>query len=200
MGLDQYAFVVKPHAESTDFIIGWENGEYDEQQQQENMLAFCTWRKHPNLQGWMEKTFNRKADIEGYVGRVEPAGLSADGIQLTGMAINPKTGEEIPFDEVADQIVQGMQEEFDKNIPSILEKILENASNQRVFNCQPVRLNLSDLEQLETAVNRGELPATSGFFFGDNADEEYKEQDLQFIKMSREAINHGYQVYYNSWW
>ena len=54
--------------------------------------------------------------------------------------------------------------------------------------------------QLETAINRGELPKTEGFFFGDNADEEYKQQDIEFIVAAREAISKGYDVYYDSWW
>ena len=69
-----------------------------------------------------------------------------------------------------------------------------------MFNQQCVRLTLSDLEQLETAVIRGELPESSGFFWGDNSSEEYKEHDLQFIKDAREAINNGMDIYYDSWW
>ena len=34
------------------------------------------------------------------------------------------------------------------------------------FNCVPVRLTLSDLEQLEAHVTNKQLPETGGFFFG----------------------------------
>jgi len=195
MGLDQYAVVVKPHAENNDFYIGW-----DEEAKEENMLRFAVWRKHPNLHGWMEKLFNRKANLQNYTGEVARGGLSSDQIIINGMAINNETGQEMPIDNELQEVIKSMQEAINENLPDFRDQVLADAMNQRVFNCQPIRLNLSDLEQLETAINRGELPPTSGFFFGENADEEYKEQDLEFIKMSREAINNGFHVYYNSWW
>jgi hypothetical protein len=82
------------------------------------------------------------------------------------------------------------------------------------FNCIPVRLTLSDLEQLEAHILDKKLPETGGFFFGDDSfnwddengkpfedgDYHYKETDLKFIKDARKAIAEGKEVYYDSWW
>ena len=83
------------------------------------------------------------------------------------------------------------------------------------FNCIPVELTLTDLEQLEAEIVNKTMPQTGGFFFGEDSyswdeDEEgnklpkgdyyYKENDLQFIEDARKAINAGKKVYYNSWW
>ncbi len=82
------------------------------------------------------------------------------------------------------------------------------------FNCIPVRLTLSDIEQLEAHIVDKKLPETGGFFFGDdsfNWDDEngkpfedgdyyYKETDLKFIEDARKAIEEGKEVYYDSWW
>ena len=82
------------------------------------------------------------------------------------------------------------------------------------FNCIPVRLTLSDLEQLEAHIEGKSLPETGGFFFGNDSysyenedgkaysDEDYfhKEIDLQFITDARKAIAEGKEVYYDSWW
>ena len=80
------------------------------------------------------------------------------------------------------------------------------------FNCVPVEITLSDLEQLEAHVEGKSLPETGGFFFGNdsydyedenkNADGGYfhKEIDLKFIADARKAIAEGKEVYYDSWW
>ena len=74
------------------------------------------------------------------------------------------------------------------------------------FNCQPVELTLTDLEQLEAHIENKVLPETQGFFFGNDsyADYEgeygYKETDLKFIEDARKAIEEGKKVYYNCWW
>ena len=82
------------------------------------------------------------------------------------------------------------------------------------FNCVPVQLTLSDLEQLEAHIVDKKLPETGGFFFGDDSfnwdnedgkpfkegDYHYKETDLKFIEDARKAIAQGKEVYYDSWW
>lgn len=125
MGLDQYAYCVD------------NNGEKEE-------LAY--WRKHPNLQGFMENLWESK-------GRP---------------AFNPE----------------------------------ENAGGLGLsdFNCVPLELTREDLDALEDAVMNSELPETAGFFFGDDSDNEYMKQDLDFIQKAREAIDSGLTVMYDSWW
>tara|TARA_R100001594_G_C3907786_1_gene232526 strand:- start:46 stop:444 length:399 start_codon:yes stop_codon:yes gene_type:complete len=88
---------------------------------------------------------------------------------------------------------------------------LENPSKD--FNCCPVELNLSDIEQLEAHVENKALPETGGFFFGNDSfawtDDDgneftegyyYKEDDLKFIALARKALQEGKKVFYDSWW
>jgi hypothetical protein len=123
MGLDQWAKATK--GEATKDIHG--HIVYDEE------INLCEWRKHPNLQGWMESLW----------------------------------------------IVKGGSGEF---------------------NCVPVELTREDLENLRKSVDAASLPQTSGFFFGSDSDDYYKEQDLDFIKQAIELIEEGYTVTYSSWW
>lgn len=125
MGLDQYAYAVDNNGDKQD-------------------LAY--WRKHPNLQGWMERLWESK-------GR-----------------------------------------------PSFNQE--ENAGGLGLsdFNCIPVELTYDDLNALEDAVRGYGLPDTVGFFFGDNSDDYYKRQDLEFIQKAREALDNGLTVCYDSWW
>lgn len=123
MGLDQFAHAVD------------NNGEKEE-------LAY--WRKHPNLQGWMENLWESKG----------------------------KPG--LPEDQTSDMMSD--------------------------FNCIPVELNSDDLDDLEDAVRGSGLPSTTGFFFGSDSDEHYKENDLEFIRKAREALDAGLTVVYDSWW
>jgi hypothetical protein len=56
------------------------------------------------------------------------------------------------------------------------------------------------LERLESAVVNNELPGTSGFFFGEGADDYYRAQDLEFIRQARAELFLGLRVFYNSSW
>ncbi len=123
MGLDQYAHAID------------NNGEKEE-------LAY--WRKHPNLQGWMENLWHNK----GCPGRPEEP----------------------------------------------------NSLGMSDFNCIPVELDHSDLDDLENAIDNNKLPSTVGFFFGSDSDDHYKEQDLEFVRKAREALDAGLIVEYSSWW
>jgi hypothetical protein len=123
MGLDQYAYVID------------NNGKKEE-------LAY--WRKHPNLQGFMETLWRERG------------------------CPNPKN--------------------------------LENSLGLSNFNGIPLSLTEADLDRLEAAITNAALPATTGFFFGEDSDAHYKEQDLEFVKKSREALSAGLNVFYDSWW
>ena len=57
-----------------------------------------------------------------------------------------------------------------------------------------------DLDRLEQDIKAAQLPETSGFFFGDDSSDYYKEQDLEFIKRARSEIFCGLRVFYNSSW
>lgn len=67
------------------------------------------------------------------------------------------------------------------------------------FNCDPLILNIEDIDALEAAIKGEALPKTHGFFFGETTGEE-KEDDLEFIKKAREIIAEGRDVVYDSWW
>lgn len=121
MGLDQYAYTVDT------------NGKKEE-------IAY--WRKHPNLQGFMENLWESKG----------------------------RPGDRNENSELGD------------------------------FNCIPIELDYDDLAELESAVSNSELPSTGGFFFGDNSDNEYKQQDMEFVHAARTALDNGCKVMYDSWW
>lgn len=87
------------------------------------------------------------------------------------------------------------------NLHGLMEKIYEKKGGSEIhnFNCVNVQLNKDDLNELEKVIQKGKLVPTSGFFFG-QSDGSEKDDDLQFIKDARQAIEDGYDVYYTSWW
>lgn len=66
MGLDQYAYVAAKAGQNDEW---WEGAVFDEQSKdyQNPRVAkpkeIAYWRKHPNLQGWMERLWHRKQGI-----------------------------------------------------------------------------------------------------------------------------------------
>lgn len=70
---------------------------------------------------------------------------------------------------------------------------------QEEFNCVNVRLEPEDLDALEEAVRDGDLPRTSGFFFGESTPDD-RDDDLIFIRDARQELAEGRVVYYTSWW
>lgn len=78
--------------------------------------------------------------------------------------------------------------------------VVEDAGGMGTFNGVELELTHEDLDELERAVTHGQLPATSGFFFGNDADEHYYESDLSFIKNARAELFFGLKVFYNSSW
>ena len=68
------------------------------------------------------------------------------------------------------------------------------------FNGVEMELTAEDLDALERDVKKRQLPATSGFFFGNNSDQHYYDSDLAFIKAARTEMFMGLKVFYNSSW
>jgi hypothetical protein len=68
------------------------------------------------------------------------------------------------------------------------------------FNGIEMELTAEDLDKLELAVKEHQLPSTSGFFFGTDADEHYYNDDLKFIQEARAEMFLGLKVFYNSSW
>lgn len=86
------------------------------------------------------------------------------------------------------------------NLQGWMEQLWREKGGEGEFNCVDVELTLDDLEQLEASIEGEELPETAGFFFGNNSDDVYREQDLEFIAEASKAIEQGYKVVYTSWW
>lgn len=68
------------------------------------------------------------------------------------------------------------------------------------FNGIELELTYEDINELEQAVLAGRLPKTRGFFFGQDADDEYRDQDLEFCAAARADLFIGKRVFYNSSW
>ena len=141
MGLDQYAYVAAKSNQNDEF---WEGAELNkdsgnfENPNVPKPREIAYWRKHPNLQGWMDQLWRRK-------------GCESDA----------------PGDS---------------------------------FNGVELELTWEDLDELERAVTHGQLPPTTGFFFGEDSDDHYREKDLEFIKKARAELFVGLKVFYNSSW
>ncbi len=147
MGLDQYAYVAARAGQREEW---WDGAELDPATKdyvnnkvtQPRELAY--WRKHPNLQGWMESLWKEKMN---------------------------EANRELP------------ESEWDSS-----------------FNGIELELTAEDLDALERAVKKRQLPKTSGFFFGNDSDQQYYEHDLEFIKNARAELFLGLKVFYNSSW
>jgi hypothetical protein len=86
------------------------------------------------------------------------------------------------------------------NLHGWMRRLWESKGNEGGFNGDELELTYEDLERLELDVIAGTLPSTSGFFFGNDANEHYREQDLEFIKNARAELFMGLKVFYNSSW
>lgn len=87
------------------------------------------------------------------------------------------------------------------NLHGWMEKLAQDKGiSYDSFNGIELELTYDDLEVLELDVIAGTLPGTSGFFFGNDADDHYREQDLEFIKNARAELFMGLKVFYNSSW
>jgi hypothetical protein len=141
MGLDQYAYVTAKAGDYDRYYDAGvvENGEWVSTEPKPRELAY--WRKHPNLQGWMEQLWReRKLDL---------ISEAKDG-----------------------------------------------------FNCVELELTWLDLDRLEQVILTGQMAElnTTGFFFGEESDQHYRAQDLEFIKQARAELFLGLKVFYNSSW
>jgi hypothetical protein len=140
MGLDQYAYVA---AKAGSYDEYWGDENYEKKDDDPTKLRKPTelayWRKHPNLQGWMEQLWVEK---------------------------NPGSDGETGY----------------------------------MFNNIELELTWEDLDRLEADVKASNLPKTKGFFFGDDSDDHYKQDDLNFIKAAKAEVFLGLKVFYNSSW
>jgi hypothetical protein len=86
------------------------------------------------------------------------------------------------------------------NLHGWMHKLWNERGHSGDFNGDELELTAEDLDRLEHVIEQGQLPATSGFFFGNDADDHYKVQDLKFIQDARAELIVGMKVFYNSSW
>ncbi len=91
------------------------------------------------------------------------------------------------------------------NLHGWMEKLWRDKTDQHdvndmMFNGIELELTFDDITQLEEDIKNGNLPATSGFFFGSDSDDYYKAQDLEFVYEAKSRLFLGQKVFYNSSW
>ena len=86
------------------------------------------------------------------------------------------------------------------NLHGWMHRLWESRGNSGGFNGDELELTWDDLEQLEQDIRNKNLPGTTGFFFGNDADDEYREQDLKFVREAKAEAFLGLRVFYNSSW
>lgn len=141
VGLDQFAYVAVRAGVYQDY--------YDDDRAMPvtKPREIAYWRKHPNLQGWMQQLWLRKLAM-----------------------------------------------------PAHSSEPLQQPAPPDMFNGIELELTWEDLDQLEADIRSGQLPQTQGFFFGSDADDYYRAQDLEFVKQARAELFLGLKVFYNSSW
>jgi len=114
-----------------------------------------------------------------------------------------KPGKRVDFqDEVYKDEVEREELHYWRKHPNLhgfMEHLYREKGGEDSFNCRPVELTQEDIDRLAQSILDGELPETSGFFFGESFGDE-ENDDLEFCKKASEAIKEGYTVFYDSWW
>ena len=73
-------------------------------------------------------------------------------------------------------------------------------NDEQMFNGIELELTWEEVDRLEKDIIAGNLPGTSGFFFGTDADDYYKQYDLEFCKNAKADLFLCQRVFYNSSW
>jgi hypothetical protein len=120
------------------------------------------------------------------------------GLDMYAYALNREPNE--PVDFKADDAVEIHYWRKHPNLHGWMERLYrEKGGSRSDFNCVNVRLTAEDLDDLDSAIRSGNLPPTTGFFFGASDGTEC-DDDLNFVVKAREAIAAGLTVFYSSWW
>jgi hypothetical protein len=122
------------------------------------------------------------------------------GLDMYAYATKAKLNKEVDFSETN---LKGEELHYWRKHPNLhgwMQNLYESKGGKSdSFNGDCVVLDSEDLDNLEEDIKDGNLPNTSGFFFG-NSDGEETADDLLFVSKAREAIANGKTVYYTSWW
>ena len=103
--------------------------------------------------------------------------------------------------EIADTVEQTefMYWRKHHDLHGFMEELYNKKGGEKEFNCVNLRLREADLDELEVALKAKALPATTGFFFGNNPpDEDSLKEDLISVKECRNAILGGCAVIYSA--
>ncbi len=119
------------------------------------------------------------------------------GLDMYAMVTTAKP--ENPVDFKAEDAVALHRWRKHPNLHGWMEALYFEKGGIKLFNCEPVVLTTTDLDRLEADIRAGNLPPTSGFFFG-ASDGSEQDDDLAFVAKARAAIAEGKTVYYDSWW
>lgn len=122
------------------------------------------------------------------------------GLDMYANLYRPEDVKDIHVDTEADRVAPLFYWRKHPNLHGWMQRLYRaKGGKDHEFNCNTVRLDTADLDELERVINAGKLPETSGFFFGESCSE-HEEQDREFLKLARSAIADGYVVFYDSWW
>ena len=86
------------------------------------------------------------------------------------------------------------------NLQGWMEKLYSDKGGDEMFNCVYVQLTENDLARLQEDILKNSFEDSVGPFWGDNSDEYYKSEDLEFIRKALKSIEQGYDILYYSWW
>jgi len=123
------------------------------------------------------------------------------GLDMYATAIKGKVNSEVDFDT---NNIQDYEElhywRKHPNLHGWMQNLYyDKGGKDDSFNGSDVVLTESDLDSLEQDIIDGNLPNTSGFFFG-QTDGSERDDDLEFVAKARKAIKEGKTVYYSSSW
>jgi len=91
-------------------------------------------------------------------------------------------------------------------LQEFMDRLWRDKGNTETFNCQNMDLTEDDLLLLQDAIanNYDDHPCEGGFFWGhqwqEEAVQEYKAEDTEFVQAALEAVRDGERVIYSCWW
>ena len=86
------------------------------------------------------------------------------------------------------------------NLHGWMKKLYHERGGNESFNGSELELSWEDIDRLEKTIKSHSLPNTTGFFFGDPADNIYYDDDLKFCSEAKAELFLGLKVFYNSSW
>jgi hypothetical protein len=86
------------------------------------------------------------------------------------------------------------------NLHGWMKNLYHERGGKESFNGTELELTWDDIDRLERTIKSHSLPNTTGFFFGDDADDIYYNDDLKFCVNAKAELFLGLKVFYNSSW